>query len=321
VFEVNDYKTDLLHRWEENPVLTLEDMPFRANTVFNGTPIRLPEGGIGLILRIEGQQGYSFFALARSHDGLHFKVDEHPVMIPAEGGIFAQYESRGIEDPRATWLDDAWYVMYTAYSEWGPVIALARTDDGVHYERLGIVSGPGNKDGVLFPKKIGGRYARLDRPIGHDVGSIWISYSEDLLHWGDSEVVIVPRPGFWDAYRIGASVPPIELENGWLEIYHGVRMTSAGPIYRMGTVVLDKENPAKVLCRSCQPILSPRTDYERIGDVPNVCFACGAVIDGDDVKIYYGAADTSICAAFCTMQELIDHCFPCKYPMVGKIDG
>jgi len=310
MFEVDDYKTDLLHRWEKNPVLTLDDMPFRANTVFNGTPIRLPEGGTGLILRIEGLQGYSFFALARSRDGLHFKVDEQPVLLPAKEGFFAQYENRGIEDPRATWLDDTWYVMYTAYGDWGPVIALARTDDGVNYERLGIISGPGNKDGVLFPKRINGRYARLDRPVGHDIGSIWVSYSEDLLNWGDSEVVIAPRPGYWDAYRVGASVPPIELEEGWLEIYHGVKMTSAGPIYRIGTIVLDKENPAKVLCRSNHPILSPRTDYERIGDVPNVCFACGAVIDGDDdVKIYYGAADTSICVAFCTMNELIGICY------------
>jgi predicted GH43/DUF377 family glycosyl hydrolase len=300
---------DLLHRWEGNPAITIEDVPFRANTVFNGTPM-VTENGVFLLLRVEGQQGYSFFALARSSDGLRFKLDEKPVMMPAKSGPYAKYESKGIEDPRATVVDGTCYIMYTAVGQWGPRIAIARTEDYVNYERIGIVSEPGNKDGVLFPRKIDGRYARLDRPIGIGRGSIWLSYSPDLLNWGDSEVVISPRAGYWDDFRIGASVPPIETEKGWLEIYHGVKMTSAGPIYRMGTVLLDLDDPSKVIKRSAMPILSPREDYERIGDVYNVCFGCGALVnEKGNMKVYYGAADTSICVALCSMEELLTESF------------
>jgi beta-1,4-mannooligosaccharide/beta-1,4-mannosyl-N-acetylglucosamine phosphorylase len=301
---------DLLHRWEGNPAITIEDVPFRANTVFNGTPMVTENGEILLLLRVEGQQGYSVFALARSNDGLHFEVDPQPVMLPAREGPYAKYETKGIEDPRATYLEGVWYVVYTAAGDWGPRIVLARTENFTDYQRLGIISEPGNKDGLLFPRKISGRYARFDRPIGRGRGSIWVSYSKDLLHWGDHRVVIMPRGGFWDDYRIGASVPPIETEEGWLEIYHGVKMTSAGPIYRIGTVLLDLDDPSKVIKRSDAPVLSPREYYERIGDVGNVCFACGAVIDDSGkMKIYYGAADTSICVATTTLGELMTESF------------
>jgi len=303
---------DLLHRWEGNPAITVEDLPFRANTVFNGTPV-VTEDAVYLLLRVEGQQGYSFFALARSSDGLHFAVDETPVMLPAKEGRFALYEEKGIEDPRITIIDGICYVMYTAVGSCGPRIALAKTHDYVNYERIALVSEPGNKDGILFPRKINGRYARLDRPIGLGKGSIWISYSPDLVNWGDSEVVITPRDGYWDDFRVGASVTPIETDEGWLEIYHGVRMTRpgrAGPIYRIGIAVLDLDDPSKVIRRSDQPILSPREDYERIGDVGNVCFACGAVVsDNGEVKIYYGAADTSICIATCTLDQILQDGF------------
>ena len=300
---------DLLHRWEGNPVITVEDVPFRANAVFNGTPV-VTEDGVYLLLRIEGQRGYSFFALARSSDGLHFAIDETPVMLPAKEGRFALYEEKGIEDPRITIIDGVCYVMYTAVGNCGPRIALARTYDYVNYERIALVSEPGNKDGILFPRKINGRYARLDRPIGLGKGSIWISYSPDLVNWGDSEVVITPRNGYWDDFRVGASVTPIETDEGWLEIYHGVRMTAAGPIYRIGIAILDLDDPSKVIRRSDQPILSPREEYERIGDVGNVCFACGAVVSANgEVRIYYGAADTSICIATCTLSRILQDGF------------
>jgi len=296
---------DILKRWEGNPAILIEDVPFRANTVFNGTPIVTDEGVL-LLLRVEGQQGYSFFALARSSDGLHFKIDPKPVMMPAKKGPFAKYESRGMEDPRATIIDGLCYIMYTAVGDWGSRIALAKTLNFTDYERIAIISEPGNKDGVLFPRKINNLYARLDRPIGHGCGSIWISYSPDLINWGKSEVVMTPRHGYWDDYRIGASVPPIETEEGWLEIYHGVKMTTSGPIYRIGAALLDIENPANVLKRGSMPILSPHAIYERVGDIPNVCFACGAVVENNDkIMVYYGAADTSICVATSTMDEIL----------------
>ena len=298
--------TDIFHRWEGNPIISLEDIPYQCNTVFNGTPVKLADEYI-LLIRVEGQQGYSFFALARSHNGFHFEVDDEPALLPATEGVFGKYEARGIEDPRATYLDGTYYIMYTAYSGHGARIALAKTDDFKTYERIAIVSEPGNKDGVLFPEKINGQYVRLDRPIGLGVGSIWISYSDDLHNWGNSKVLISPRAGYWDQYRIGASCPPIRTDHGWLELYHGVKMTSAGPIYRAGSVLLAIDDPSKVVARCSVPLLAPRMGYERVGDVGNVVFACGAIVEPHgEVKMYYGAADTCMCVATATLDAIID---------------
>ena len=296
---------DFLRRWEGNPIITLEDIPFRCNTVFNGSPVKVDDEYL-ILLRVEGQQGYSIFALARSNDGYHFTVDEKPVMMPVRTGPFSKYESKGIEDPRITLIDGIYYIMFTAVSNWGPRIEIAKTKDFKKYERLALISEPGNKDGVLFPEKIKGKYARLDRPIGKNIGSIWISYSEDLIHWGLSKVVLTPRFGFWDSFRIGASAPPIKTEEGWLEIYHGIKMTNSGPIYRIGSALLDLTDPSKVIARCDEALLSPREYYERIGDVNNVIFACGAVVEpSGEIKIYYGAADTCICVATAQLDELI----------------
>lgn len=301
-------RRDLLHRWEGNPIITADDILYRCNTVFNGTPVKMA-GKYYIILRVEGQQGYSFFALAVGEDGFHFRVDDFPCMTPAPVEPFGPWEENGIEDPRLTVLEDTMYVMYTAVCRHGHRIALAKTNDLRTFHRIGLVSDPGNKDGVLFPQKINGLYARLDRPIGKGIGSVWLSYSPDLIHWGREEVLFSPRPHYWDSFRIGASAPPILTEKGWLEIYHGVKMTNGGPIYRIGTIMLDLDNPAKILGRCLAPVLSPREDYERIGDVNNVCFACGAIVEDDgEVKVYYGAADTSICVATAPLDELIASC-------------
>jgi predicted GH43/DUF377 family glycosyl hydrolase len=300
------YGRDILHRFEGNPVISLEDIPFRCNTVFNGAVVKKGDEYYHL-LRVEGQQGYSVFALARSKDGLHFTVEDKPVMIPARKDPFAKYETRGIEDPRITELEGIYYVMYTAYSKYGTRIVLAKTEDFYHYERIALVSGPGNKDGILFPEKINSEYVRLDRPIGKGVGSMWVSYSKNLVDWGKSELQMTPRPGSWDSFRIGASVPPIKTEHGWLEIYHGVKKTVAGLIYRIGTVLTDLEQPYKVIARCSEPVLSPREDYERIGDIGNVTFACGAVVENSgEIKVYYGAADTCVCVATTNFNELIE---------------
>jgi len=302
---------DYLHRYEKNPIITLENIPFRCNTVFNCSPVKY-KGEYLLLLRVEGQQGYSFFALARSKDGFHFSVDEQPVMLPAKQGPFAKYEVKGIEDPRITEYNGTYYILFTAVSAWGPRIEIAKTNDFNSFERIAFISEPGNKDGVLFPEKVNNRFVRLDRPIGKGIGSIWISYSDDLLHWGDHRVLISPRPGMWDSYRVGASVPPIKTAKGWLEIYHGVKMTSTGPIYKIGSALLDPEEPAKLIARCDEPLLAPREFYERIGDVNNVVFACGAIIEPDgEIKIYYGAADTCICVATAQFEDILKRTAKC----------
>jgi predicted GH43/DUF377 family glycosyl hydrolase len=299
----------MLHRWERNPIMTSLDVPYPCNTVFNGTPLKL-NGEYIMLVRVEGLEGYSNFALARSNDGLHWQISDQPFMMRAQAGPFKVWEENGIEDPRLTTIDGIHYIVYTACGRFGHCIALAKTEDFVTYERVGIISRPGNKDGVLFPKRINGLYARLDRPIGNGIGSIWVSYSPDLVNWGHSEFCFGPRARFWDSYRIGASAPPILTHRGWLEIYHGVKMTSAGPIYRIGTAMLDHDDPSKVIGRCLSPLLSPREDYERIGDVGNVVFACGAVVEhNDEVKVYYGSADTAICVASASLDEIIASCF------------
>lgn len=299
---------DVVERWHKNPIITLENVPFPCNTVFNAAAVKHCDEYL-LLMRVEDLAGRSIFVLARSDDGLHFSVDPSPVMEPSREEPYRSYERRGIEDPRITCLEGVYYVMYTAYSRYGSRLALARTTDFVTFERLGLISEPDNKDGCLFPRKVRGRYARLDRPYSNGSGNIWVSYSDDLHHWGDSEVVMTTRGGFWDSDRIGACAPPIETPEGWLEIYHGVKNTSAGPLYRMGAVLLDLEDPSRVLCRSAVPILIPREYYERVGDVGNVVFSCGVIPEPDgQLKIYYGAADTCICLGFADIGELIDRC-------------
>ena len=299
---------DVVRRWEGNPTLTAEDIPFPCNTVFNAGAVRLGEEYL-LLLRVEDLRGHSVLALARSDDGYHFTVHDEPVMTPCREGRFGIYESKGIEDPRITRIDDTYYIVYTAISDYGARLALARTDDFGGFERVGLISEPENKDGALFPARIGGRYARLDRPMVGSSGNMWISYSEDLLNWGDSQVLMTVRPDAWDSWRIGASAPPIETEHGWLEIYHGVKQTSHGPLYRLGAVILDREDPTRILCRSAIPILAPREDYERMGDTPNVVYSTGAILEDDGtLRIFYSGADTCICIGTVRMEELMRFC-------------
>jgi len=309
VNRVNNRQRDVLHRWERNPIITLEDIPFPCNTVFNGGVIKFEDKYI-MLLRVEGLKGHSVILLAQSLDGYHFTVDDKAAMVPSTEGPFKRYESSGIEDPRMTYLEGTYYIMYTAASPFGARIAIAKTNDFKTYERVGLVSEAGNKDGILFPEKINGDYVRLDRPISKGVGNIWLSYSPDLVHWGKAKPLIEIRGGhWWDSFRIGGSAVPIKTEKGWLEIYHGVKWTHSGPIYRLGAVLMELDDPSKVIGRSDIPILSPREDYERVGDINNVVFSCGAILEDDgEVKVYYGAADTCICVATAHVNTIIDSC-------------
>ncbi|MBU0755862.1 MAG: glycosidase, partial [Planctomycetes bacterium] len=205
---------DVIHRWEGNPIITLDHIPFPCNTVFNAACTKYGEEYI-LLLRVEDLKGRSVLAVARGEDGFHFQVGPEPVLIPSEEEPFAAFESMGVEDPRITEIEGVYYIMYTAVSCYGPRLALARTTDFERFERIALVSEPENKDGVLFPRKVGDRYVRLDRPMTEGLGNIWISYSKNLKDWGDSRLLAAIRPGFWDCHRIGASAPPLETEKGW----------------------------------------------------------------------------------------------------------
>jgi len=303
------FQRDVIHRYDKNPLITIDDIPFPCNTVFNAGCAKHNNEYI-LLLRVEDLTGRSVFALAKSKNGFDFRLEENPVMEPARNTPFAKYERKGIEDPRITKIDNTYYIMYTAASKYGPRLALAKTEDFKQFQRIALISEPDNKDGVLFPEKINGKYARLDRPMTGKLGNIWISYSDDLITWCHSSVVMTIRDEHWDSWRIGASCQPIKINDGWLAIYHGVKMVSSGPIYRLGAAMLDGKDPSKVLCRTAIPILSPREYYERVGDVNNVVFSCGAILEenGEDLKIYYGASDTSICVGTANVNNLMQFC-------------
>jgi len=302
------YPQDIIKRFRGNPIITVDDIPFTCNTVFNAGAIKYKDEYL-LLLRVETLEGKSCLVLAKSLDGYNFEVEKEPVMSSSSKQPFATYEGRGVEDPRITYFEDKYYIFYTAYSRYGPRIALAKTNDFKNFKRIALTSQPGNKDAVLFPKKINDLFVRFDRPSTGSAFHMWISYSPDLFYWGNSKVVMEARPGFWDSDKVGAGAPPIETKKGWLEIYHGVKVTSGGKVYRLGCALFDLEDPSRLIGRTKIPIISPREIYERTGDVPNVIFTCGAILeDNGEVKLYYGAADTCICMGTCQLQELIDAC-------------
>ena len=301
------WQQEIVKRYKKNPIITLNDIPHDSNSVFNAGAARYKDKYF-LLLRVEGLDGKSRFFLAESQDGIKFKISQNPVMQRSGKEPFKTYEKRGIEDPRITRIGNIYYIIYVAYSHAGPRIALASTKNFKTFKRIALISQPDNKDAILFPKKINGDFVRFDRPAHQ---GIWISYSKDLVYWGNSRCVMEGRSGYWDSHRIGACAPPIETDKGWLEIYHGVKKTASGSIYRLGVALFDLKDPSKLIARGGAPILSPREYYERVGDVDNVVFCCGAILDEKtrEVKIYYGACDTCICLATADLNNLVERCF------------
>ena len=297
---------DVIHRSPDNPILVLRDLPVQASDIHGAGVVRCGEEYVFLIT-VESLEGQYTLYVGRSRDGRRIEVDGRPFMGPARDEAHAPSESRGVRDPRITALDGTYYITYVAEGDFGHRIGLARTADFNTLERLGYATQPDTKNGVLFPAKIGGRYALLERP--DESQSIWISYSDDLVYWGDSTVVLTPRGGFWDPDRIGAGPLPIRTEEGWLLIYYGVRSTSGGPLYRLGAALLDLENPARAIARCNIPILAPRESYERIGDLPNLVFSCGAVVHPDGtLALYYAGADSCLCLGTAPLRAVLGTC-------------
>ncbi len=300
---------NVVHRCERNPLFGLDDLPIPANDIHNAAAIR-HEGRYILLVTGERLDGRCAILRAESEDGLSFQIDAEPVLEPSAAEPFQKYEADGVRDARITPFDGVYYITYLVHSEFGFRLALASTEDFRTIRRIALISEPDTKNGVLFPCKFNARFARLERP--RDGGNIWISYSHDMRHWGGWEVVMTPRHGYWDAHRIGAAAPPIELDCGWLLVYYGVKNTPGGPLFRLGTAILERDNPAEVIGRSNIPVLAPRERYERIGDVGNLVFSCGAVLNDDDTElvIYYGASDSCICRGNVSLSELECMCRP-----------
>jgi predicted GH43/DUF377 family glycosyl hydrolase len=302
---------NLFKRHKGNPILTAADWPYPAHSVFNPGAILLADGTTLLLCRVEDRTGLSHFCAARSVNGIdNWIIDPEPTLSPDPEHY--PEELWGIEDPRITFIPEmeAYAIAYTAFSRSGPGVALAFTKDFKTFERYGMILSPDDKDATLLPHRIEGQWALIHRPASGVGAHMWLSYSSDLRQWGGHKLMMEARlGGWWDANKIGLSPPPLETEQGWLAIYHGVRHTSSGPLYRLGLALFDLKCPEVCLKRTTAWVMGPEESYERQGDVGNVVFPCGLTLtaDGDTIHLYYGAADTSIALATCSMRELLDH--------------
>ncbi len=302
----------LFKRYKGNPILTPEIWPYPINSVFNPAAV-LINGEVLLLNRVEDLRGFSHLTCARSKNGLtNWVIDETPTM---KADPNSKEEKWGLEDPRIIWLEEQkqYAITYISFSEGGPLISLAITKNFQTFARLGGLLPPEDKDACLFPRRFNGRFALIHRPIVRGEAHIWISMSPDLKHWGDHQVLLKTRTAYWDGARIGLACQPIELPEGWLLLYHGVRWTSAGQIYRAGMALLDKEEPWHVLRRGEEWVLGPKEIYERVGDVSDVTFVTGGVVmkDKNELYIYYGAADDKVAVATADMDKVREYIMSC----------
>jgi beta-1,4-mannooligosaccharide/beta-1,4-mannosyl-N-acetylglucosamine phosphorylase len=297
-------------------------MPVPVLWTFNPGAIK-HEGEYLLMMDAATLSARYVFWLARSKDGVHFTPDPEPVAWPAPD---PSHDEVCVYDPRITKIDGKYVILFASQSETqGVRIGMVTTKDFEIFKRLPAASEQGNRNGVLFPEKINGFYCRLDRPFGNphnDPAGVWLSYSPDLIHWGRSRPVMMPRGGgYWDSFKIGGGAVPLRTDAGWLEIYHGTTKTCSGILYFLGVCLLDLADPSKVIARSEDAILWPEHSYELHGRVPGVVFTCNAILEDDEtVRIYYGAADTCIGLAEGKLGNLVDACFGRKSRPLAKIN-
>lgn len=297
-----------IKKYSGNPILTNKDVPFKVNSIFNPGAVKFNDKYI-LLCRVEMPIGRSSFALAVSEDGYTFKVSDKPVLSPEDHKNCYEYVNWGIEDARITKLENKYYLTYTGYSKYMPLVILAETEDFQSFKIHGPITEPCNKDCTLFPEKINGYYWKIDRPAAENNRDIWISKSPDLIHWGEYKILFQPETGTWENDKVGSSSTPIKTKDGWLILYHGVRGFGITSLYKIGAFLLDLEKPWIVKGKTVEPILSPEEDYERIGDVGNVVFSNGWIDEENgDIKIYYSGADTNICIAETTVDYLLSVC-------------
>ncbi|MBK7631209.1 MAG: glycosidase [Ignavibacteriales bacterium] len=306
---MNNPHIELFHRSKLNPILKAENWPYPINSVFNAGATLLADGTTLLLCRVEDRSGLSHFSAARSANGVDgWQIDKLPTLLHDPENY--PEELWGIEDPRITYVEELkkYVVVYTAYTRDGPGVALALTEDFKSFERFGVIMSPEDKDAALLPHRIDGNWAMIHRPVSAARAHMWISYSPDLKNWGKHVLMMDARKGaWWDANKIGLSPPPIETPEGWLVIYHGVKLSCGGCIYRLGLALFDLEKPETLLKRGNQWFFAPEEQYEKNGDVGNVVFPCGYTIgpDGDSINIYYGAADTCIALATGSIKEML----------------
>ncbi|MCL6590956.1 MAG: glycoside hydrolase family 130 protein [Firmicutes bacterium] len=297
---------DVVWRSSRNPIIPRDLIP-KANSIFNSGIAPFKDGFAG-VFRCDHRTRQMILHSGKSADGINWRLEEEPIQFicddPEIGKFIEGY------DPRVLWLEDRYYVTW-CNNYHGPTIGMAYTHDFEKFYQIENAFLPFNRNGVLFPRKINGRYAMLSRPSdnGHTpFGDIFYSESPDLCFWGRHRHVMGTIPGRWQSTKIGAGPIPIETSEGWLLIYHGVLTSCNGFVYSMGAALLDLDEPWKVIYRTAPYILSPQQIYECVGDVPNVAFPTAALVDPPTgrIAIYYGGADTVVCLAFALMDELMD---------------
>jgi predicted GH43/DUF377 family glycosyl hydrolase len=296
-----------IQRHAGNPIIKPEDIPGGANCVFNSGAV-LHEDQIVMLLSTWVTDWTPKFMLARSADGIHFEIDGRNVVTPPKEHPYVQHE--GIFDTRITKLEGTYYITYNVASRLGGRIILARTQDFSEIETVDYITGPDHRNCVLFPEKINGEYVRLERPNVDGDGDIYISYSPDLIHWGRTRLLLERNTRYWESAKIGPGAPPVKTDRGWLIIYHGCRQSLNGFAYHAGCFLLDLNDPSKIIGKMRDALICPETMYERVGNVNNVVFPTAAIPHGrpDELKIYYGVADTSMALATASIEELVETC-------------
>lgn len=282
-------------RFDGNPIIERDALPF-SNSIFNSAVVPFKDGFAG-IFRVDLMTREQKLVLGFSKDAIHWDLKNDY--------LFNGY------DPRLCEIDGWYYLSYVHIGNpGGTTIGIARTKDFESFEEFDDATLPVSRNGVLFPRKINGNYMLFTRPCdkGHTpYGDLFLSQSPDLTYWGRHHLVMQPQK-VWEATKIGAGPTPIETDEGWLCFYHGVTTSCNGFVYSMGAAIMDRDEPWRVLHRANCYLLNPRTDYECIGDVPNVVFPCAALTDADTgrIAIYYGGADTVVGLAFCQVDEVVD---------------
>jgi predicted GH43/DUF377 family glycosyl hydrolase len=304
--------SSIVTRFEGNPILTGTAFPsgLGIKRVFNSGVIK-HGGRYYMACRAEDRSLRCHFWIAESDDGVRFVPRATPIAVPDDDAEFAEYTRGMFYDARITEIDGTFYLVHAAHSHHGCRLSLFRSSDLKGFEWMGFISETDNRNGVLFPEKIGGLYARLDRPnTGSDFGDIWVSYSPDLIFWGKSKCVLRNADVRWAWSKIGPGSVPVKTDHGWVTIFHGVRtQCKAHYVYQLGVCLLDLEDPSRVIGRAEEAILEPEEPYELVGQTPSVVFTCGSVVEDDgEVKIYYGGADTVMCLATTTVKRLLAAC-------------
>ncbi|MGF7143323.1 beta-1,4-mannooligosaccharide/beta-1,4-mannosyl-N-acetylglucosamine phosphorylase [Anaerotaenia torta] len=308
---------DVLWRHTENPIMG-RNKTARSARIYNSAVLPYNGKFVG-IFRADHKDGIPQLHVGYSEDGIKWELEDEDIHWVDEEG--EEYNTGYAYDPRLVELEDRYYILWcTDFG--GPTIGLGVTEDFKTFVRLENSFIPFNRNGVLFPRKINGHYAMLSRPSdsGHTpFGDIFLSYSPDLTFWGRHRRVMTSGHTWWQGTKIGAGAVPIETTEGWLLFYHGVCGTCNGFVYSIGAAILDRENPAKVLYRTKDYIMTPEADYEVSGFVPNVTFPCSALFDADTgrIAIYYGAADTCLGIAYARVEELVDHVKNNSYLLPG----